>query len=176
MGPVISDFSINSKKNNIYNGKTIALIGSSKELELNDYSDVFSTVDFDIVARVNCVLNKNLDSLDIPDNVINHTTHRTDIMYHAGSQTNEDYSFFSEYINVCKKNNIKHIIITEHSRYKGICKKFQQSGKMILKLHNRLKNHTNGTWHTAGVKAILDILKFNPKKLYIFGMDLHLSY
>ena len=167
--------------NDLISNKTIAIIGSAGELDVNDYSKIIK--DVDIVVRVN-VKTKD-DTIFLSDKIKKHTTSRTDIIYHSGLVKNEKWQGLTKQVisndnaimskqnlKTFNENGIKCVIIIPH-RYNKCEKLFKEYVKNIslniLELHkNRLSNRP---CKTTGLQAIYDILQYNPSKLYIFGFD-----
>ena len=116
-------------KRDIFQGKHVGIIGSSGELDSNDYSDLLK--DVDVIVRINLRIKDN--KLYLPENVIKNTHTRTDIIYHCGIKqgekwtgtknniihANDNYSLSVNYINTCEKMGVKAIVIAEVGRFKS---------------------------------------------------------
>ena len=162
----------------LFENKVVAIIGSSGELDCNDYSDLIK--DADVHVRINCKLTKD-DTFYLPTK---NTGQRTDVIYSHGCiigqkypgrkrtiKTDEFNGISEKYLQICESSGVKAIVIPNETRYAN-CKRFETDKVKIYVVEiAQPKNNL----YTSGINAIIHILSCKPKKLYIIGIDCHQS-
>ena len=166
----------------IFENKIVSIIGSSGEIEENDYSEIISKSDF--VVRINTRILDN--KLYLPPQVVKNTTNRMDVCCHSGQMLGEKISaghktyitntecccFTEKNFNIYYQNNIKIFMFPSH-RFNRIKHDFSHYEKDLdIKLIKMEKEKSyDGSCLTTGINCINEICMSDPKQIYIFGFD-----
>ena len=181
---------MNALKVNLFKNKTVAIIGSSGELEVNDYSKLINSVD--IVVRVNVKTFNN--NIFLPPKIKKNTTTRIDVLYHHGAQLGNQFKgdgnnkcvinktscISNENLAIFKKAGVKAVVLPNFNYKKCLKKKLGIQGLKIypypnLKLKNDIRISKGDAYPTTGISSIYDILQYSPSKLYIYGFDCYMA-
>ena len=158
--------------------KTIIIIGPAGYIENYNMENIIERADF--VIRPNCKIDLSTNKLLLPK----YTTTRCDIIYHSGTKEGDKIigydgkvhnlhaqaSLDDKTLVIFKKNQVKIIVLAQLNRLKKFKTLKKIDGLNLFKAKN-IFNEEAG--FTTGMKAIIDILKYKPKKLIIFGFDFY---
>lgn len=146
--------------------KSVVIVGPAPSIINSNQGKFIDS--FDIVVRIN-------KALPIPPKLINDVGTKTDILYNCLKQTSDCGGKIN--FNLLKNNNVKYLSCPYPPihPFKNDIAKFNKENKNYINFHHidaqyYLKiSQAMGTRPNSGICAILDILRFPIKKLYITG-------
>ena len=170
----------------LYFNRTVAVVGPAGYLEQQQqlqHSKMEQTIqNADTVVRPNVKFDPNTRSLFLPP----HTTSRTTIVYHSGLAPDEQQrgpggmllatdigsSLSDLALRVYAEHGIKAVVMTElrFQRLQSLRRLRAPEGIHLITPRrfpaNVLRFHT-------GMKALIDVLRHAPRRLYLFGYDFY---
>ena len=168
-----------------FNNKTVAIVGPADYIALLDDSNIKKIENSDVIVRINCGFN-------IVDNYSKIVGSRTDIFYNNLLEDCINGGILD--VDKISKSEIKHIRTIPKSDMSGISTSNTTNIKQptldkLINLRNNRGIHTSlvdctdftaisrsiQCRPTTGFVALLDIIKHNPKELYVTGFSFYLG-
>ena len=149
-------------------GKTIALVGPAPHIAGSKQKDLIDS--YDVVARIG-------KAFYMPKEIIKDTGERIDLLYNvlndhdgpraAGTLKPEELKHQIKWL--CSSNGHFFLCKIRHAKFKNKNKGQVPFHVIDRKYHNKFKNEVGG-WLNSGFVAILDLLYYDIKELYITGI------